>query len=339
MNATAHLDPFQLLALSEDIDRQCQRLVARDLPKVVDEKALLALKVAVRDHLFSLFTEMLNEWRHLAEQAGDASIFDEQWVIPSVPEMTRQLPQIYISPPDDPDARKAWRVERVRWVISSWLQMWGQLFAYLPKAEDEKTAAATPPPEPSLTPLTRPFHLHAVLRIWQMLRLLTLEYLAKKADLLTELGLNDISIDVADETPDILSQATEAFWQKRPDASLLLVLAMRDALLNRLNARERLRAIHVHLSTSSLLSIAANAGLSFAHPVEVLGSIITDLEEQQNLGERLDISYLYPVFRILTDTVQQLQSAGDDAEVHLRASGILDQLARQSASHGNRSQG
>lgn len=133
MNISIQLDPFHLVSLSEDIDLQCQRLIARELPKVVDEKALFNLKVALREQMASLLTEMLHEWRLLAQDTGQTAIFDENWIIPGVPEMAAQLPQIYELPSEE--KKKDWHIDRVRWTINAWMQMWSQLFAYLPHAD------------------------------------------------------------------------------------------------------------------------------------------------------------------------------------------------------------
>lgn len=332
MDILTQLDPFHLVSLSEDIDLQCQRLVARQLPKIIDEKALYNLKVALREQMVSLLTEMLNEWR-LAQDTVESSLFDENWIIPGVPEMASQLPYLYGLPPEGEKERKAWSIERVRWTISAWMQMWGQLFAYLPAADHTyESADKTVAPdniEPSLIRVPNTSAVLAITRIWQMLRVLTLEYLGKKADLLVTLGKLEAGVNVKEEAPDMMTQAKEAFWGKRADAPLLLVLAMRHALFQQLNIKEQLRGRPVHLNTSILVAIASDAGLPLPHPVELLANLCFDLEECQNLGTPLELSYFYPVFRVLIQTVEHLQGMKTDAAVQARAAMIVSQILDQ----------
>lgn len=47
--------------------------------------------------------------------------------------MAAQLPQIYELPSEE--KKKDWHIDRVRWTINAWMQMWSQLFAYLPHAD------------------------------------------------------------------------------------------------------------------------------------------------------------------------------------------------------------
>ena len=341
MDILSQLDPFHLVSLSEDIDNRCQRLVARELPKVVDEKALYNLKVALREETVSLLTEMLNEWRHLSEETGEDSIFDETWIMPGVPEMAVQLPQVYGGAPHGSEEKKAWRVARVRWTINAWLQMWGQMFAYLPAADhtpEFTDSSVNIDVEPSLDHAPKATEILAVMRVWQMLRVLTLEYLGKKSDLLVELGKMEKGINVVDEVPDVIYQAKEAFWSKRANAPSLLVLAIRDTLLSRLDIKEQLRGKPLRLSTPILLVLAADAGVEMPHAVELLGNLCFDLESVQNLGDNLELAYFYSAFRILIQSAEHFESVEIAPSVQARAAMMLSQAIEQTSSYATDSE-
>jgi len=94
----------------------------------------------------------------------------------------------------------------------------------------------------------------------------------------------------------------------------------------------------LRLPTSALVAIAADAGLPFPHSVEIIGNIVFDLEGQQNLGEPLKMAYLYPVFRILSRTIEEWRKSTPTEAVQHRAAVILEQIAQQYSPHANHPQ-
>lgn len=335
MNAPTHIDPFHLASLSEDINEQCIRIVTRDLPKIVDATALDALKLGLRDETLALLTEMTKEWGQTSAEVEGAALLGTDWVIPTVPMMAEQMPKIYAPPSENPsrDELKQWHIERLRWIMGIWLQVWGQFSAHFPKLDSADDAESPTPaelPEPqvetSFPDIPRPWEAYSILSLWQMIRVLTLEYLQEKAKLLTVLEANYVSISINVETKDTLAQAKDAFWKNQADAAVLLTIAVREALLSHLKLRELLRRLPLDVPTSSLLVLAYNAGVRFPHAPDVLSNLLLDLEHYQNICERPLMSYLYPTFRILTHTAEELHKTPARQEVCRQAAQTLQNL-------------
>jgi len=158
-----------------------------------------------------------------------------------------------------------------------------------------------------------------------MVRLLTLEYLQKKAELLAALGEESIQVDIRSERDSLINEANHAFWKNQSDAYILLLQALRDALLHSLCVHKEVASLPGQLSTSNLLVLAHGSGLELPHDVQVLGNIVFDLEQFQSSCKVPEISYLYPAFRILDQTARKLLEMPFNAIAHERAATILKQ--------------
>lgn len=326
-----NIDPFNLVSLSEDINERCLRILASDFPAVVSEASLNTLKEKFRDEIFALFTEMLNDWQCLREKDNLSNLLGKDWVIPTVEMMVQKFPSIYQQPPSDElangnQANIQWHAAQVEWTVNAWMQVWGHLTKQVQtKSVEDGKVDKKRDDEELLIDIPRPSEILVITRLWQKIRVLTFEYLQKKARLLEAIGEESVQIDIANERRSLINEANQAFWEHKSDAHILLLQAFRETLIQTLRLNKEVAALPGQLSTSNLLGIAYMSGLEFPFEAQVIGNIVFDLERFQDNCEEPEVSYLYPAFRILDRVIRELSEMPFNEDAHKQVCAILNQ--------------
>ena len=253
---------------------------------------------------------------------------------PDHPTMTleraaRELPLVYAepssgaNPEEDRNARQEWLLLRVRWIIDIWFQVWMKLMCHLPSAVPSPPLPWAPPPlDPEAQRYHRPGEMRQVIALWHMIKELTLEYIRAKADLLRQLdsSIPHVTVNRGVNAERLFAEATNAYWEYRPGAHLLLLQALRYAVVEALGLRDaehppELRAF----ATSQLLVLANGAGLTLPFSLDLLGNITFDLESAVGRCQEPSLSYSFPVFQLLSAVIEEFLAAEKNPAIHERA--------------------
>ena len=342
MTMPGSLDPYHLLELAEEIDRRCYRLATEDFPALIDAGKLDALKASFRDETITLMTEMRQDIDALGAQIG-SPVLPPDYTTLTLDQIARELPRVYADPTapetaaEDAKARQTRLILRVRWTIDSWLQKYMALMWRLPAAAQTPCrVGAVLPPEPDAEPCQRPFEMQQVSALWGMIRELTAEYLEVKADLLREgdPAIPYVNPERSIDARHFFVEATTAFWEHRPGTDVMLLQALRYAIVDALALHGTelpvdLRLVH----TSELLKLTQAAGLTLPFPLDRLCDITVHLESAAGRCDAPRISYLAPVFQLLSEVIHALLAANATPDVRERAMQILKNSAEKQ--HGS----
>lgn len=336
---TSSFDPFNLLALTQDIDGRCFRVMAKDFPAVVSETGLVSIKEKLLQEIAPLLAEVMNDLQDLQRYLKSDEIIGtgrtgSGRLIPGVKEMVEELPRVYrpLNLKGDLQADQAVResfcLDRVKWIVDTWVQISGHLTQRL-SAEVPVTKAVEDDGQTYRVP--RPLEINSLNSTWQLLRRTTVEYLQAKADLLRVRGedVPHVAANLGRGKKDTLNDALEAFWENRVYASTLLLSALREALVNLLKLNGPDVPIDLRLVlTSRLVDAASSVGLPLPHDSEVVIQLAAELEKDfyYTSAVRLTpIALLYPAVRILAETVDRINALPPQPAVR---EGVIQVLTR-----------
>lgn len=316
MTIPPNVDPFHLVELTNDIDRRCFNVMVRDLPSVISVGAIRETRRKLRNEVRDLVSTMTTDWQELQRQTGRADILPPNHRLLDMEGLVELLPRVY-SPPTlgagtegGAKALEDWYVDRVRWIIDSWFKVYGHLITRLSdETEPLGDVRLDEPGDKEAMPVPRPLELYTDMDLWRLVHRLTIEYVHARADLMriADPSILPGAMQVSDE--DWLEVASEAFWRIKPSAPSLLIDALRQALLLTLRLPDpRLRVDLRALPTSSLVILAAEAGLAFPVEVQVLVDVVLHLEGCQAYCKTPPASMLYPAYRIVDHVVKSLRT-------------------------------
>jgi len=335
MNIHSDVDPFNLARLTEDIDRGFLRILMREFPSVVSEEALSNIRVKIRDEVRTLISEMLSDIQNLNTLPAVGGFLKPDERIQTVKQMAEQLATVFdISTASDEkeDTKSiAYWQGRAKWIFFIWLQVYGNLMQRVGNSEavvGETTFQFEGGDEHIRVPL--PSQIDNMYNIWQLTRRLTLEYLQAKAELLIASGENvphiQITHDDAKERGTI--ELSKAFWGNNPQGSLMILHSLRSVLLSVLQLDNRELPIDLRLlPTNQLILLAHESGIQLPFALEVLGNLTYDLEGSYYHCRPIPVHILYPIYRIMDETITYLSNLKPSEEVAERALAILSQNA------------